>query len=188
LKLLVTQLKHQDPLNPTNNTEFVAQLAQFSQLEQSVKQAQLLQRNLDAQNASLRFALLPTVGRRVIVDMPLVQSGEGPAEIRYALERNAEKVRISILDQQGQVVRMLDFAKRQAGLNVVQWDGRNQNGVPMPAGVYRYMLSATDAQGAPVTAQGRAHLMVSGIRMEEGKARLAVGELSVDPSEVIELR
>ena len=58
LQLLVTQLKNQDPLKPTDNTEFVAQLAQFSQLEQSVKQAQLLQQNLDAQQASRQFTTL----------------------------------------------------------------------------------------------------------------------------------
>ena len=188
LKLLVTQLKHQDPLNPTNNTEFVAQLAQFSQLEQSVKQAQLMQRSLDAQAASFQFTLLPMVGRRVGLDMPLVQVGEGPATIRYALDKDAAKVSINILDQQGQVIRTLEYAGRPAGLNVVEWDGRNQNGTPMPSGVYRYALSATDAQGAAVASQGRAQLTVSGVRMEEGAAKLVVGDLTVNPTDVVELQ
>jgi flagellar basal-body rod modification protein FlgD len=188
LKLLVTQLKHQDPLNPTDNTAFVAQLAQFSQLEQSAKQAQLLQQSLDAQNASLQFTLLPMVGRTISLDQALVQLKDGPAPINYALDKNAERVRISILDQQHQVVRMLDFSNRQAGLNVAQWDGRDQNGKLMPPGIYEYALAATDTQGATVAAQGRAQLLVSGVRMEEGKAKLAVGDLSIDPSAVTELQ
>jgi flagellar basal-body rod modification protein FlgD len=188
LKLLVTQLKQQDPLNPTNNTEFVAQLAQFSQLEQSVKQAQLMQQSLDAQAASLQFTLLPMVGHRVGLDMPLVQVGAGPSTIRYALDKDAARVSINILDQQGQVIRTLEYAGRPSGLNVAEWDGKNQNGTPMPAGVYRYALSAIDAQGASVTSQGRAQLTVSGIRMEEGAAKLIVGDLTVNPSDVVELQ
>lgn len=188
LKLLVTQLKQQDPLNPTNNTEFVAQLAQFSQLEQTIKQAQLLQQNLDAQKTSLQFTLLPMVGRQIGVDMPLVQYGNGPAQIRYALEQGASRVRINVLDQEGRTVRTLEYFNRSSGLNLSEWDGRNQNGAVMPAGVYRYALSAIDAQGRPVTAQSRAELTVSGIRMENGEAKLAVGDLTVDPSEVVELR
>lgn len=188
LKLLVTQLKQQDPLNPTNNTEFVAQLAQFSQLEQSVKQAQLMQQSLDAQAASLQFTLLPMVGHRVGLDMPLVQVGAGPATIRYALDKDAARVSINILDQQGQVIRTLDYAGRPSGLNVAEWDGKNQNGTPMPAGVYRYALSAIDATGASVTSQGRAQLTVSGIRMEDGAAKLVVGDLTVNPSDVVELQ
>jgi flagellar basal-body rod modification protein FlgD len=188
LKLLVTQLKHQDPLNPTNNTEFVAQLAQFSQLEQSIKQAQLLQRNLDAQQASFQFALAPLVGRRIGVDMPLVEQGNGPAMIRYALEKDAARVRIDIVDQQGQVLRSMEYANRPSGLNAVEWDGRNRNGEPVPAGVYRYLLSAADAHGDPVTARSRAELTISGIRMENGAAKLAVGNLNIDPSEVVELQ
>jgi flagellar basal-body rod modification protein FlgD len=188
LKLLVTQLKQQDPLNPTNNTEFVAQLAQFSQLEQSVKQAQLMQQSLDAQAASFEFTLLPMVGRRVGLDMPLVQLGEGPATIRYALDKDAAKVSIHILDHQGQVIRTLEYAGRPSGLNIAEWDGNNQNGTPMPPGVYRYTLSATDAQGASVTSQGRAELTVSGIRKEEGTTKLVVGDLTVEPSDVVELR
>lgn len=187
LKLLVTQLKHQDPLNPTNNTEFVAQLAQFSQLEQSVKQAQLMQRSLDAQAASFQFTLLPMVGRQVSLDMPLVQVGQGPSTIRYALERDAARVNINVLDQQGQAIRTLEYAGRPSGLNVAEWDGKNQNGTPMPPGVYRYVLSATDTKGGSVTSLGRAQLTVSGIRMEEGVAKLVVGELTVNPSDVVEL-
>jgi len=188
LNLLVTQLKNQDPLKPTDNTEFVAQLAQFSQLEQSVKQAQLLQKNLEAQQASRQFTLLPMVGRQISVDMPLVQYTGGPAPIRYALERDAAKVRIDVSDQEGRLVRRLEYADRPSGLNAVEWDGRSQTGALVPAGVYRYGLSAIDAHGKPVTAQSQAQLKVSGIRMEDGQAKLAVGDVTVDPSDVVELQ
>jgi flagellar basal-body rod modification protein FlgD len=163
LKLLVTQLKNQDPLKPTDNTEFVAQLAQFSQLDQSAKQAQLLQQSLDAQTASLQFTLLPMVGRTIIVDRPLTQLGSGPAPISYVLDKNAAAVRINIMDQQGHVVRTLE----------------NRNLVA---------FSATDSQGVSVTVHSRANLTVSGIRMEEGRAKLLAGDLAVDPSEIVELR
>jgi flagellar basal-body rod modification protein FlgD len=188
LRLLVTQLKNQDPLKPTDNTEFVAQLAQFSQLDQSAKQAQLLQQSLDAQTASLQFTLLPMVGRRISIDRPLVQLENGPAALTYALEKNAARVQITILDQQRQVVRSLDFAGRQAGLNQAQWDGRDNNGTPMPAGVYEYLIAAVDHQGAPVVAQSRADLTVSGVRMEDGKPKLAVGDVTVEPSAIVEVR
>lgn len=188
LKLLVTQLKNQDPLKPTDNTEFVSQLAQFSQLEQSSKQAQLLQQSLDAQAASLQFTLLPMVGRTVTIGHPLVQLGEGPAKFGYSLEKNAAKVLVSIQNADGQVMRTLEYRDRLAGPNAAEWDGKNQNGVQMPKGLYRYVISAADGEGKSVKVEGRATLTVSGIRMEEGQAKLLVGDLSVDPSEIVELR
>lgn len=188
LKLLVTQLKHQDPLNPTTNTEFVAQLAQFSQLEQSIKQAQLLQRAVEAQQASLQFALMPLVGRQVGVERPLIQLADGSATIRFTLERDAARVRLDILDEEERIVRSLDLANRPAGLNVIEWDGRRTNGEPMPAGVYHYRVDATDAQGDPVVARSRADVTVSAIRMENGTPKLVAGHLSIEPAEVVELR
>lgn len=188
LKLLVTQLKNQDPLKPTDNTEFVSQLAQFSQLEQSAKQAQLLQRSLDAQTASLQFTLLPMIGRTVTIGQPLVQLGEGPATFGYTLEKNAAKVLVSIQDGQGQVVRSLEYRDRVAGPHTAEWDGKNQNGTLMPKGLYRYVISAADAEGQSVKVEGRATLTVSGVRMEEGQAKLLVGDLSIDPSSIVELR
>lgn len=188
LKLLVTQLKNQDPLKPTDNTEFVSQLAQFSQLEQTAKQAQLLQKSLDAQTASLQFTLLPMIGRTVTVGQTLVQLGDGPAPFGYTLDKGASKVLVTIQDQQGQPVRNLEYRDQPAGPHTAEWDGKNQNGSTMPKGMYRYAISAMDAEGKPVSVEGRASLTVSGIRMEEGQAKLLVGDLAIDPSDIVELR
>jgi flagellar basal-body rod modification protein FlgD len=188
LKLLITQLKNQDPLKPTDNTEFVSQLAQFSQLEQTAKQAQLLQKSLDAQTASLQFTLLPMIGRTVTVGQELVQLGDGPAPFGYRLEKGASKVLVTIQDHQGQVVRSLEYRDRAAGPHTAEWDGKSQNGTLMPKGMYRYVISAMDSEGKPVQVEGRASLAVSGVRMEEGQAKLLVGDIAIDPSEIVELR
>jgi flagellar basal-body rod modification protein FlgD len=188
LRLLITQLKNQDPLKPTDNTEFVSQLAQFSQLEQTAKQAQLLQKSLDAQTASLQFTLLPMIGRTVTIGRELVQLGEGPARFGYTLDKSAAKVLISIQDQQGQIVQSLEYRDRPAGPHTAEWDGKSQNGTLMPKGMYRYVISAMDSEGKPVTVEGRASLAVSGVRMEEGQAKLLVGDIAIDPSEIVELR
>ncbi len=188
LKLLVTQLKNQDPLKPTDNAEFVSQLTQFSQLEQTAKQSQLLQKSLDAQSASLQFTLLPMVGRRISIDHPLTQLEKSQASLTFALEKNAARVQITIFDENRQVVRTLDSTGLQAGLNKVQWDGKDHKGVAMEAGVYEYAIAAVDRQGASVVAKGRAQLTVTGVRMEEGQPKLAVGELSVDPSDIEEVQ
>jgi flagellar basal-body rod modification protein FlgD len=188
LKLLITQLKNQDPLKPTDNTEFVSQLAQFSQLEQSAKQAQLLQQSLDAQTASLQFTLLPMIGRTVTIGQPLVQLGDEPAAFGYTLDKNARKVLVSIQDHQGQVVRSLEYRDLLAGVHAAEWDGRDQDGIMMPKGLYQYLISALDADGKTMPVEGRASLTVSGVRMEEGRAKLLVGDLAIAPSAIVELR
>jgi hypothetical protein len=58
----------------------------------------------------------------------------------------------------------------------------------MPKGIYRYLISAMDSEGKPVNVEGRASLAVSGVRMEGGQAKLLVGDLAIDPSDIVELR
>jgi flagellar basal-body rod modification protein FlgD len=58
----------------------------------------------------------------------------------------------------------------------------------MPPGVYEYAISAVDQQGASIVATGHAKLTVTGIRVEDGQPKLAVGTITVNPSEVVEVQ
>lgn len=188
LKLLVTQLKNQDPLKPMDNTEFVAELAQFSQLDQSTQQVELLQKSLDNQSAAMQFAVLPMIGRTVKVEGALIQLGAGPAPLTYTLDRDATSVRVAILNESNQLVRTLDFGSQGQGEQTAQWDGRNQFGATMPAGSYHYEIAARDVAGAAVPVVTTALLTVTGVRNDNGATQLVAGNQVIDRSAILELR
>ena len=188
LKLLVTQLKNQDPLKPMDNTAFVAELAKFSQLDQSTKQVQLLEKSIAQQTDSMQYTLLPMIGRNVQVEGSLIDLNNGPAKLTYALEREASTVRVTIQDKQGKAIRVLDLGTQSAGKQEVQWDGRNQNGLLMPNGTYQYQVLAKDAKGAAVVAAPSSVLTISGVRMVDGTPQLAAGDYVIDRKDIVELR
>jgi len=188
LNLLVTQLKNQDPLKPMDSSSFVAELAQFSQLEQSSNQSTLLGKVLDAQNSSLQYSLLPLIGRDVRVEGAIIPLGSGPAPLDYNLNEDAVSVRASILNANNQTIRTLDLGAQSAGAQHVVWDGRDGNGALMPPGTYTYSVAARNSQNQPVPITATSRLTVSGIRVVEGQPRLAAGENTIDPSAVIEFR
>lgn len=188
LKLLVTQLKNQDPLKPMDNTAFVAELAQFSQLDQSTRQVQLLEKSIAQQTDSMQYTLLPMVGRNVQVEGSLIDLKNGPATLTYALERGASTVRVTILDSQGRAIRTLDLGTQSAGRQEVHWDGRNQGGALMPNGIYRYQVTAKDLSGAEVVAAPSSTLTISGVRMVDGAPHLAAGDYVIDRNDIVELR
>lgn len=188
LKLLVTQLKNQDPLKPMDNTAFVAELAQFSQLEQTAKQVALLERSLAAQTANLPYALLSLVGRQVTVSGGVVQMDGGPVSLGYALDRDAADVQVTLTNMQNQLVRTLEGGPQGAGARTVTWDGRDQSGRPLQPGVYRFAVTAIDRQGNPVGATTQSRLTVTGVRMDNGQPMLLIGDHVLDPSLVLEMR
>lgn len=188
LKLLVTQLKNQDPLKPMDNTAFVAELAQFSQLDQSTKQVQLLEKSIAQQTDSMQYTLLPMVGRSVQVEGSLIDLKGGPATLTYALERDASTVRVTVLDTQGRAIRTLDLGTQNSGKQEVRWDGRNQGGLLMPNGIYHYQVAAKDVRGGTVLAAPSSTLTISGVRMVDGIPQLAAGDYVIDRKDIVELR
>jgi flagellar basal-body rod modification protein FlgD len=186
LKLLVTQLKNQDPLKPIENEAFIAQLAQFSQLEQSSKLVTLMQQNLDSQAAGRQVSLVPLIGHKIKISGSAVELGAGPATMGYTLAGDASSVQVSVFDSTGRVVRSLDMGAQAAGAQQVTWDGKDQNGQAMPAGTYQFSVEAKDILGNSVGTTLSSTATVSGVRMENGVAKLVVGSRTVDTSEVIE--
>jgi flagellar basal-body rod modification protein FlgD len=153
LKLLVEQLKHQDPLKPQDDSAFVAQLAQFSSLEQSMGINDRLDM-LAAQNAGMANAnAVGLVGSEATVRGNLVTiDGSGAtAPIAFSLSANTASTVVTVRDQNGNAVRTMDLGAKGAGITRIAWDGKNDAGVLQPAGTYQITVQATNDTGSPVS-------------------------------------
>jgi flagellar basal-body rod modification protein FlgD len=152
LRLLIAQLENQDPLQPQDGAEFVAQLAQFSSLEQVIG----INDRLDAltiQNQGLaNTEIVGLVEQQVTVRGDVLSSdGSGAAvPVSFSLEGAADIIEVQIRDQSGRTVRTLNLPARQAGNVSVNWDGRGDNGQVQPAGTYRVGIEARTADETPV--------------------------------------
>ena len=102
LQLLTTQLKFQDPLKPMDNTQFVTQLAQFSQLEQSTDLNKRMDSSIEYLSSLNTYGAAGLLGREVQVSGGGVALGsDRPVSVHYRLDGNAARVGIRIVDAAG---------------------------------------------------------------------------------------
>jgi len=188
MRLLTAQLTHQDPLSPVTNEAFIAQLAQFSALEQmqgirgALETSQMLDQSIN------NFLAASLIGRQVrsTGDSVALTSGS-PAEFYVGVAREA-KVTISIISESGDVVRKLSIGKLPAGENRVVWDGKGEGGAALPSGRYRIAVEAIDDAGASVGAATGTIGDVSSLRFRDGRAFVVVDGREVPIDEVEEIR
>jgi len=153
LRLLVTQLQSQDPTNPTENGEFVAQLAQFTTLEETTNTNALLEQLIGQDVQRTQFDLVNFIGRTVVTEGDTISLGETDQPIlTYALNDTATSVTIEILGEDGQVLRSIQSeSPGTAGAHDVKWDGLDEDGDRLLEGVYQFRVNAIHANGAPVS-------------------------------------
>lgn len=179
LKLLIAQLRNQNPLNPLQGTDFIAQTAQFSSLEQlqQINQslAQLAASTAGTDRASLDAVLASGyIGKVVTANGTIIElGGSGPAALRYQLPSVAS-VEIQVRDLQGTLVRTLRLGAQPAGRGELLFDGLGDEGRPLPPGRYQYKVVATDALGEPVAGAGTASGQVTSISFEGSEPLLVV--------------
>ncbi len=150
LKLLTTQLKNQDPLNPMENAEVTSQLAQMSTVDGIERLNKMFQSFVDSQNANDSMQAAALVGRGVLVEgrkLALTQSG---AIGGFELDAAADKVVLSIKDASGLEVKQIQLDDVAAGSQNFVWDGTANDGSRAADGVYTLELSAT-MEGEKVT-------------------------------------
>ena len=190
LKLLVAQLQHQDPLQPMNNTEFVAQLAQFSSLEQQIESNQnlsLLQVGQAAMTNSQVTGLIGKVVEAMGGGVQLVKKG-GTASLNFTLPSPAKELTVKITDAKGNLIRTLKVSNVQGGLNSLTWDGKDSMGNAMSAGSYKLSYSAVDAAGKSLNVSSKFSGMVTGVTYENGVPVLEIGTTKVKVGDVVAVR
>lgn len=188
LTMLVAQMKNQDPMNPIDNTEFTAQLAQFSSLEQmfnvneNLKNIQMTQSSLNnTQSVSI-------IGKEIKAEGSSVKISDGiPADINYKLSSSAKEVRINIYDYRGDLVRTVSLSSQDAGEQSFVWDGKDGSGNSLPDGTYSFMVSAKDPAGTDVAVTPLIKGQVTGVSFDNGNTLLSVGGQKVSLGSVLEV-
>jgi flagellar basal-body rod modification protein FlgD len=188
LTLLITQLQNQDPLNPADSTEYTAQLAQFSSLEQlsnvnaNLEYLQLYQASINNAQA------VSFIGKEIIALGNDVQVTDGQAEnCHFELSGEAAGVTVNIYDSAGNLVRALEQGAMDAGRQTVIWDGTDQNGNTVPDGDYTFEVMAVDAADQKVEAVTYSSGLVEGVTFIEGRTYFLVGNQKIPISDIVEV-
>ena len=188
LKLLVAQMRNQDPLNPMDNAQVTSQLAQIS----TVRGIESLNKSMtDFVAASAQGTALSSVamlGKQVLVqgdtfNYQPAAAGAG-TRLGFELAGAATAARLEIVDASGKVVHTRTMTNVAAGVQTFEWDGRNANGAAVPAGPLSVRAAAVDGTVA-VEAAALVPARVVGIGQSGGSTRLELdGAAPVAPSDV----
>ncbi|MDO8292817.1 MAG: flagellar hook assembly protein FlgD [Gallionella sp.] len=176
LKLLVTQMKNQDPLNPMDNAQVTSQMAQLSTVTGIDKLNVTLQALSDSMLPSQSLQAATMIGHGVLVPGEGIDLSSGNGYGGIDLAQSVDKVDISIYDQAGALVRNMQLGAQPAGLVNWQWDGRNDAGASMADGSYTFAVNATQA-GNAVDAAALQFGMVNSVTQGKQGVALRVGQL-----------
>jgi flagellar basal-body rod modification protein FlgD len=176
LKLLTTQLRNQDPLSPMDSTQFTQQIVQMTGVEQQLLTNDLL-KSLVANTTNGISTAVSLIGKEVRAASVDAKLQNGKAEWIYTLPRDANDVKLEVLDSKGKVVKVLDApneAGRKAGDHTVTWDGKDSNGVKAPEGLYALRVTAKDSNYATVPSTVSIQGIVTGVEQSNGETLITV--------------
>lgn len=194
LQLLVKKLEYQDPLEPMQDEDFVAQLAQFSSLEQMNNIAQEMAASNEwdmLQTQSLNNTMAAGfIGKEVKASYDGVYyDGENNPQLTYRTTEHAATVNLTIKDSDGKIVRVLTEQGVESGTHHLTWDGRDSRGNQVETGSYTITATGVDANGDEISPElflvgavdsvvyrdGSAYLRVDGVEIALGNVT-TVGE------------
>lgn len=185
LRLLTTQLQNQDPLSPMDSAEFTNQLVQFSNVEQSIKQNDSLEKLLAMQTLNLTALGVSFIGKDVeITGNTFKKLDTGSVAFSYQMPADAVSTTLSILDENGNVVYTQN-AEKTAGRHDMIWDGLDNSDQPLPAGTYEIRIAALTENKTALNVQTFVPGHVDGLESaDNGDLLLIVGSNKVPMTEV----
>ena len=188
LNLLVTQLRHQDPLSPMESAEFTSQLAQFSSLEQmsnvntNLEVLQLYQASINNSQA------VGFIGKTIKALGNSVGVADGVADqVHFDLAENASDVIAHIYDSHKNLVKTIQPGGLNAGKQSVEWDATDNDGNKVPDGTYTFEVMATDTDAKPVSVTTLITALVSGVAFKDNITYLLTGNQEIPIGSVFEV-
>jgi len=170
LQLLVTQLSNQDPLNPMEDKEFVAELSQFSSLEQLTNLNEGMDNLISATERQDMISAVSFMGKTVTAsgDELSVKNGDA-SELTFELTEDAAAVLINIIDESGNIMRTVDLGAMSAGTHSFTWDAQDYVGNEVDDGLYAAAVAAETTDGKIMLVSTEVSGVVEGIESDSGQ-------------------
>ena len=187
INLLVTQLRFQDPLNPIDNNQMAAQMAQFSSLESLGKINDSLNTMAAYQASTSNVLLAGLIGKKVEASGSQLSIDQGAVSEGYYQLSKQGKVTVRIYDSLGRLVRTMEEGSKDASKQKLVWDGKNEQGASMPAGNYTFQVSAVDEKGQSISVGATTLGTVTGVSFEDGVTYLKLGSRKVTMGDILSI-
>lgn len=176
LQLLVTQLQYQDPLDPMDDKEFVAELAQFSSLEQLTEINSGIEGLSSLNQEQQMIGAVNFIGKTIEANGTAVSVEDGKATaVTFTLPEDAATCLVNVLDSTGQIVRTVDLGATTAGQVEFKWDGKDYDGKAVDDGQYQVAVTATNADSEVMKVSSTMTGKVEGLQQVSGSYYLDIG-------------
>ncbi|AMW33606.2 flagellar basal-body rod modification protein FlgD [Fervidobacterium changbaicum] len=187
LRLLITQLKNQDPLEPMKDRDFIAQMSQLSSLEQIMNMSKSVQQFVETAAQLYRTQAVSMIGKTAVVKTNTIQVSNGVPETKVFKLDEPANIIIRIFDGNGKLVKEQKLGNVDAGMQLFAWDGKDENGTKVRDGKYTFkVLKVTgngDYEEIPSVESG----VVSGVQFDGSKINIVVNSKVYEISEISEI-
>jgi len=173
LRILTTQLKNQNPLDPLDTNQFTQQLVQFAGVEQQINMNQQLTTLVALQKATQTTSAMSFLGSTATVDGTTTKLTNGAASWSFAVDKPSTAT-INIKSSNGALAYSGSYPLTPGAQNF-NWDGRGNNGVKWPDGDYTLTVTAKDASGATVAVSTEIRGTVDSVDLTQNPPVLKIG-------------
>jgi flagellar basal-body rod modification protein FlgD len=184
LTLLTTQLQNQNPLDPTDTTEFTNQLIALSGVEQQLISNTSLSAITDSLASLSASNGVGYIGKTITTEGDTTALQDGSAGWSYDVNGSASAVTLSVSDSDGKVV-WSGSGNTSSGSHDFSWDGTGSDGTQYTSGDYTLSVKATNSSGNSVDTTTYIKGKVTGVDSSSGSTQLLIGDISVDMDDVL---
>lgn len=192
MNLMIQQLKFQDPMNPMNGSEFAAQLAQFSSLEQLSNIKDSLNSSIEANfqltqsiNNTMTAAL---IGKEAKINGSTFEySGQDEINFGFKLNEKAKSVSIKIYDKDNVLIKTLENLPNTSGEHKLSWDFTDNNGSKVSKGEYHFEVDAKDLNDKKLTVSTYTIGTINAVRFTDNGTKIVVDGAEYNLSDILEI-